>query len=81
MKQLIEVTQEHIDKGRVHDGFRCPVAAAVKEATGEKWQVAPLWLRPARGGPTVWAPRSVVAFVRRFDRGEPVKPFRFWFEA
>lgn len=73
----INVTQKHIDSGRVANCFSCPLALALTEALSE-----PCWV-----GLTLWGKvsnetkfnlqRGVIQFRRNFDDGEPVKPFSF----
>lgn len=89
MKKLISVTQKDIDTGIRISCINCPVATALTRDTGslcEVFQTHPnqdceLWChRPGIPIKAISAPRSVNRFVKRFDRGLPVKPFRFYFE-
>lgn len=74
----IRVTQEHIDKGCPGSNLLCPVAEALKEATGVNWSVG----RNA-GGPLDGTDRrfdfgdDVGKFTSAFDRRASVAPFEF----
>lgn len=84
---LINVTQDHIDRGVKEDCEKCPVALAVFETVpgcvyadvsdiGIKVHIRDV----ANGGygvSTTKAPASVPAFYAAFDSGRPVKPFSF----
>ena len=71
----IEVTQEHIDKGRRHCLRLCPIALALREATGRVWSVSFDCLRPHRG--RFYSANLTRSFMLRFDAGKPCEPFSF----
>jgi hypothetical protein len=72
----IEVTQEHIDNGKPKLCMSCPVALALKAATGD-WYA---WAGPTSVGfnkEVHRVPTSVQEFMMRYDEGELVQPFAF----
>ena len=82
MKVRVEVTQEDIEKGKRKAGWACPIARAIKRRVPQSrrrdvfvehalWEVG-YHVRPL--------PRTAQRFVKRFDAGEPVKPFAFMTE-
>ena len=73
----VEVTAEHIKKGKPRSCSRCPVGWAIRGAVpgGVLVNAIPGYICMV-GGPFKM-PENVVAFVRRFDAGEPVVPFAF----
>lgn len=77
----IEVTQEDIDTGVARDCRACPVALAVRRATGQSARVVvnadEIILRDSTTGLLLgWIkmPPDVAKFVADFDRGRPVSP-------
>ena len=72
----VTVTPRDIVKGKQWSACGCPVALALRRATGRKISVGPLELAD-EDETHVDLPAEVVDFIRRFDRGEPVEPFRF----
>ena len=77
----VNVTAEHIARGD-HCGRSCPVALALRDATGRLWQVDYAMLLPLTPdgetpdeGPR--QPREVLDFVAAFDGREEVAPFSF----
>lgn len=78
---IINVTQEHIDKGKRGRACGCPVALAVLELLNVKYglvSVSPYTLyieinnyRPFR------LPPEATRFVSLFDDGQEVSPFTF----
>lgn len=89
---LIQVNQEHIDKGVVGSVSECPVALAVKEHSGCDRVVAnPSYIMVANKGvregvrgkfikSTVKTPSVVASFIDNFDRYYKVEPFEFELE-
>ena len=71
----IRVLRRHINKGRRYKYLSCPVALAIREATGKKVKVKESSLE--RGKNSVVSPHEVTDFVCQFDLGEPVSPFTF----
>lgn len=84
---IINVTQEHIDKGFRKICRACPVALAMKDATGKNFNVTPLYVRDMTGvdiheefkGKRYKIPKCVTSFVENFDTEYPVEPFSFEF--
>jgi hypothetical protein len=80
---LIDVTQEHIDKGRKFNAQRCPISLAIKESTGKNNTVG-------IGGATLYRnffadgryelPLSARLFIINFDGDRSVEPFSFILE-
>ena len=72
----IIVTQEDIDRGEPTECGRCPVARAIKRATGRKrlkvW-TAMVIISQKRFSLS----QRVTDFIYAFDNAEPVKPFSF----
>jgi hypothetical protein len=71
---LIRVSNKHIENGIRANGRACPVALALKEATGKTIGVGydSFFLTKK-----FRYPKSVGIFVRKYDRHEEVKPFNF----
>jgi hypothetical protein len=81
----IQVTQQHIDKGRGGSCTSCPVALALNDAGFTRAWVSPSTLRSNwRNGGSIReffpVPDSVLVFINRFDAGLPVDPFSFELE-
>lgn len=72
---MIQVTQEHIEKGQRFEPFSCAVALALKDSGFESARVSESEI--VCDCDIFPVPSSVRAFVGRFDRGEPVLPFSF----
>ena len=75
MSLTITVTADDIANGKPGQGTSCPVALAAYRAGVPEALVGPRVIRYK--GRFVPLPRSAIRFVRSFDRGRPVKPFRF----
>jgi hypothetical protein len=88
--QIIRVTDKHIREGRLQSlaFYRsplavespcktCPIAQAIHEQTRYVNAMVDTDGIFTNGGNTAHFPRSVARFIRRFDRGEKVKPFNF----
>jgi len=81
----ITVSLEHIQDGSRFCLNSCPVALALKSATGKTWQATHVELSlideenfyALKGSPT---PAEVQAFMQDFDRNLPVAPFTFELE-
>ena len=73
----IQVTQEHINKGKRMKACECPVALAIRDKT--KWipDVSSLIVTFPGTLDTEWLPAKAAEFVNAFDSGNPVKPFEF----
>lgn len=82
MIYAIDVTKEDIDNGQRGQCNTCPIALAIKRATGaacfvDKFSVS-IW---RDGEPcairAVYTPLEVSTFVKSFDKGYAVRPFSF----
>lgn len=77
---MISVTAEHITKGVAHKCEFCPVALALKDATGIEWTVGLIGALSVNGGKCYeieLLPLKVRIFILDFDKGEHVDPFEF----
>lgn len=74
---LIQVTQEDIDKGRAKAVCDCPVALAIKRATGYKWVVFGSVAQDLMCTQRVALPAYASAFIINFDLNIKGKPFEF----
>lgn len=76
-KITVEVTAEDIAKGEPGDGCKCPIAIAVRRATG----LNDVSIRPIAqsriGNRYVYLPDPAKRFVLDFDEEQPVQPFTF----
>jgi hypothetical protein len=79
----VSVTSAHIGQGIRRDGFRCPVALAITEVTGD------LDVEVEEDNIGFWVdgrfeyvrtPEEVAFFADEFDDGLPVQPFTFTLE-
>jgi hypothetical protein len=74
----IEIKQEHIDKGIKSNCERCPVALALKDATGKTYTVGyEAEVVSWDGGESLLIPKDARDFAWHFDHGNPVIPFVF----
>ena len=73
---LIKVRLEHIERG-TDSPFECAVALALREALGDGDVVVFEHVIQIGSGERRRPPVRAVRFIRRFDDGKPVKPFRF----
>lgn len=78
----IEVTQEDIEKGQRHRSLSCPVALAVNRAfNGGSIYVGSSHIYDENDGMrTIDLPIEAISFIRVFDSGKVVKPFKFSIE-
>jgi hypothetical protein len=77
---LIKVTQSHVDAGVPCDATNCPVALAIRTATGKKYLVGPDYVLPPRKrypNGAIRLPQKVRGFIERFDANHIVEPFKF----
>ena len=80
--RIIEVTKGDITAGRPGDCERCPIALAVARAIKRDDVHVSMSLMRAGdyydSNSILWnLSKKVQNFIRRFDEGKPVKPFRF----
>lgn len=79
----INVTIEHIEKGKKHDCGECPIALAIKEVVkdGVEFGVGTgrvTFQQPNSGEyHSEYLPLVATGFIMGFDRGYPVVPFTF----
>ncbi len=67
----IEITQEHIDTGKVMDAFNCAIAVGLKQEFAYEISVTSMIVI---GNDAYQATAEVVRWFGDFDRGRPVKP-------
>ena len=72
----VEVTAKDIANGKRMQFLTCPVARAIRRATGKKW-----WVRTksthCNDGNSVMLSAKVCKWISRFDGGHAVNPFSF----
>lgn len=85
-KVIINVTQEHCDKGIPRNSYCCPVALAFEEAGYEKPNVVVFDCVSVRVGPSrrrrnLWLnDDSLAQKILDFDKTGKMKPFSFTFD-
>ncbi len=75
----IEVTQEDIANGIRHSSCKCPIALAVNRALRAGVNVGNdsfVLYRPSRIS-TIFLPENASSFIKKFDAGSSVEPFKF----
>jgi hypothetical protein len=78
VKTTINVTQEHIDKGKKISCSNCPVALAIGErVTTESVYVHPRFIYLGKLMTERDLPKEAQRFIRRFDGEKEVEPFSF----
>jgi hypothetical protein len=77
---IIEITKEDIAAGDTDNCTTCPVALAMRRATGELWSVDYLEVNRRRDGAAVVLPELVTDWIERFDIHEEVLPLQFELE-
>jgi hypothetical protein len=75
MTVRVDVTAEDLRHGVPFSPLYCPVARAIRRATGEAWLVRAGWMR--REDVAIGLPREASDAVKRFDMGKRVRPFSF----
>lgn len=80
MKITLVVTKEHISSCTPLNWScrSCPVARALKDATGETWYVDYDWAQQdviRDADRAIKLPKRVERFIRGFDAGKRVRPF------
>ena len=80
----IHVTQDHIDRGVPHCPGFCPIAIALRNATGKIWHIGITIAHIWTGGQTVETicklNEEAQMFVKRFDTDVNQQPFSFEFD-
>ena len=69
--EKIQITQEHIDTGRVGDAFNCAIAVGLKQEFAYDISVTDV---VRIGNDAYQATPEVVRWFANFDAGRPVKP-------
>ncbi len=77
MKVTVSVTQQDIDKGRAKNVLCCPVALALRRATGKGWTVGMASVSPHKSRTGIALPAEAVSFIDNLDDCADVKPFAF----
>lgn len=73
---VVEVTNRDINHGLMHSCEDCPVARALRRATGTR-SVSAGYGSCGIGKRSFCLPIAVDRFIRAFDGRGPVKPFKF----
>lgn len=78
----ISVTQAHINEGVPKVGAQCPIALAIKEATGANAYVgnSEIFLDNPETERGIPHSPTISSFIDAFDDGLPVQPFEFELE-
>ena len=71
MSEKIQITQEHINTGRVGDAFNCAIAVGLKGEFAYEISVTSMIVI---GNDAYQAEPEIVRWFGNFDRGRPVKP-------
>ena len=71
MSEKIQITQEHIDTGRVGDAFNCAIAVGLKQEFAYEISVTSMIVI---GKDCFQAEPEVVHWFANFDKGRKVKP-------
>lgn len=71
MSEKIQITQKHIDTGRMGDAFNCAIAVGLKQEFAYEISVTSMIVI---GKNCFQAEPEVVRWFANFDRGRPVKP-------
>ena len=78
MKKVINVTARDIEKGSRAEPESCPVARALSRAFRSQAIVGTRDVDFNDGSlKTIFLPADAVRFILDFDRGRPVRPFKF----
>jgi hypothetical protein len=76
----VRVLRKHIEEGKPQSATSCPIALALREATGCKKVEVSGFNDITVGGVSFETSRSADAFIREFDAQRPVKPFTLDFK-
>jgi len=78
---IVRVTARDIAEGNTQSEFFCPIARAMRRATGRAWALLPggavLCDVPVEDEVTIPIPAAVKAALARMDAGETLRPFCF----
>lgn len=76
---IIKVLREHIFRGWQNNCYLCPIALAIRSATGFSYMVTPTEVCLEDAQPRLWIQLPIEArqFIDAFDRGKSVEPFEF----
>ncbi len=75
----IHVKTQHIEQGKRGWITQCPIALALRDATGKSYTVTGAYISTRDGSYSIPS-RKCRRFVIEFDAGRPVKPFYFTFD-
>lgn len=70
MKIVVNVTQDHIDRGRPDNRCECPIALALLDAGHAEPDVSPQGIA-AKGWECLNVPLAAVDFIEEFDERTP----------
>ncbi len=70
----LSITQDDIDHGIAYKYQMCPVARSYERQTGHRASVVPLRLRDLVTLQDYQTSTEAYAFIKTFDRGQPVSP-------
>ena len=75
----ITVEQEHIEKGKMNECERCPIALAITSVTGCWAHVRhyAVDLDTDHGKTWCMLPKEAIRFIKKFDNKLRVEPFSF----
>lgn len=74
----IKITADHINRGKQQRTCQCPVAIAILETTGIRYEVYKTFMQPLDNRERrIMNSPAVVQFISDFDAGRPCKPFAF----
>ena len=80
LSKIIKVTKTEIDMGDRNKATSCPVARGFHAAGFHGAEVYDsTFVTLCEPKKEIQLPKRVTLFIRRFDAGEPVKPFSFRF--
>lgn len=74
---IVHITEAMIRQGRIMACAGCPVALALRQATGQVWIVCEEEAEAWGADEVIGLPAEATRFIRRFDAGFPVHPFEF----
>lgn len=73
---MIELTEEHINKGEVESGHYCPIALAIKERIPDE-RVIVGYITSTVGDKSYALDKTASQFIQNFDSGRTVNPIVF----
>lgn len=73
----ISIAAKHIKRGLRKSSSQCPVALAMREATGKNWLVGALVARLVEEQPDIPLPEKAKDWIAHWDAGKKRRPFSF----